>query len=34
MLFIYPIAIWQACFLPAPAKVPVREKNEPCRPIE
>jgi hypothetical protein len=34
MLFIYPIAIWQACFMPAPAKVPVRKQNEPCRPID
>ena len=34
MLFIYPIAIWQACFLPAPVKVPAHKQNEPCRPIE
>jgi hypothetical protein len=37
MLFIYPIAIWQALFLPTtPARVAVsqRKREETCRPVD
>jgi hypothetical protein len=35
MLFIYPIAIWQAFFMPAaPAAVAVKPRKPDCRPVD